>query len=338
MINRSRRYPRYCLPWWQASSRSKRTWVSEISKNHRKLSCNQKYKAQGQFPSILPFGSIAFPQASRWHGRLRFVLTNLAQRYVRTHQPNNVKTPHLSLNTVWVQLISGLSFLDGKRLWYPFITVRLTARQPFWGSESLLSSAVSQDFDAIVPVSCVQAWYYFTHQSDRWHLKALVNINVEFYFSLEVMVLHRLGLWCLRTPYIKVSSLTPVESSWVFRRTFIWQFPAVYTYTITNWGNVAFLGELVRYAMMLLSPILTCRPLHTEHCWSRSYSTCVSQMFALVGEFNRSLLVGAHHVYGTMVSPNALLFWTFFLIDFYYVIASLRRVSGDVSFLSLQLS
>ena len=113
---------------------------------------------------------------------------------MRTHQPNNVKTPHLSLNTVWVQLISGLSFLDGKRLWYPFITVRLTARQPFWGSESLFSSAVSQDFDAIVPVSCVQAWYYFTHQSDRWHLKALVNINVEFYFSLEVMVLHRLGL------------------------------------------------------------------------------------------------------------------------------------------------
>ena len=89
------------LPWWQASSRSKRTWVSEISqKPPKNYPCNQKYKAQGQFPSILPFGSIAFPQASRWHGRLRFVLTNLAQWYVRTHQPHNVKSPHLSQHSL----------------------------------------------------------------------------------------------------------------------------------------------------------------------------------------------------------------------------------------------
>ena len=39
-----------------------------------------------------------------------------------------------------------------------------------------------------------------------------------------------------------------------------WRLLAVYTYTITNWGNTAILGELVPYAMMLLSPILTCRP------------------------------------------------------------------------------
>ena len=41
---------------------------------------------------------------------------------------------------------------------------------------------------------------------------------------------------------------------------FSWRFPTVYMYTISNWGNVAFLGELVPYAMMLLSPILTCWP------------------------------------------------------------------------------
>ena len=276
--------------------------LTRTTENHH---ATENIKAWAQFPSILPFISIAFPQASsssRWYGR-GSVITNRAQQYVRTNQSNNIKTPDLSLNTVWAQLISGLSFLDGKYLWYPFITVLLTAWQPFWGSESLFPFAVSQSFDGIIPVSCVQAWYYFTHQNDRWHLKALVNINVEISFSLEVMVLHRLRLWCLLTPYIKGSSLIPVESSRLSRRMFSWRFPAVYTYTITNWGNVAFLGELVRYVMMLLFPLLTYRPLNTEHCWLRSYLTCVSQLVALVGELTRNLLVGTHHVYGAMVSP-----------------------------------
>ncbi|KIK04892.1 hypothetical protein K443DRAFT_394828 [Laccaria amethystina LaAM-08-1] len=60
-------------------------------------------------------------------------------------------------------------------------------------------------------VSCVQAWYYFTHQSDRWPLKVLVSC---------VML----------TDTIHMGLITHT----------------VYTYTITNWGNTAFLGELVR--------------------------------------------------------------------------------------------
>ncbi|KIK02622.1 hypothetical protein K443DRAFT_677467 [Laccaria amethystina LaAM-08-1] len=60
-------------------------------------------------------------------------------------------------------------------------------------------------------VSCIQAWYYFTHQSDRWPLKALVS---------GVML----------TDAIHQGLITHT----------------VYTYTITNWGNEAFLNEIVR--------------------------------------------------------------------------------------------
>jgi len=60
-------------------------------------------------------------------------------------------------------------------------------------------------------VSWVQAWYYFTHQSDRWPLKALVS---------GVML----------TDTIHQGLITHT----------------VYTYTITNWGNAASFGKLVR--------------------------------------------------------------------------------------------
>lgn len=60
-------------------------------------------------------------------------------------------------------------------------------------------------------VSCVQAWYYFTHQSDRWHLKALVAAVMLTDSVHQALITH-----------------------------------TVYTYTITNWGNVNFLGVLVR--------------------------------------------------------------------------------------------
>ncbi|EDQ99405.1 uncharacterized protein LACBIDRAFT_335046 [Laccaria bicolor S238N-H82] len=82
---------------------------------------------------------------------------------------------------------------------------------PFWGSESLFPFAVSQSSDGIVSVSCVQAWYYFTHQSDRWHLKALVGAVMLTDTIHQGLITH-----------------------------------TVYTYTITNWGNVSFLGELVQ--------------------------------------------------------------------------------------------
>lgn len=40
---------------------------------------------------------------------------------------------------------------------------------------SVISPPSIYYFTKITLVSCVQAWYYFTHQSDRWHLKLLVN-------------------------------------------------------------------------------------------------------------------------------------------------------------------
>ncbi|KIK02597.1 hypothetical protein K443DRAFT_513791 [Laccaria amethystina LaAM-08-1] len=82
---------------------------------------------------------------------------------------------------------------------------------PFWGSESVFPFAVSHSFDGIISVSCIQAWYYFTHQSDRWHLKALVGAVMLTDTIHQGLITH-----------------------------------TVYTYTITNWGNVAFLGELVQ--------------------------------------------------------------------------------------------
>ncbi|EDR06505.1 uncharacterized protein LACBIDRAFT_299960 [Laccaria bicolor S238N-H82] len=59
-------------------------------------------------------------------------------------------------------------------------------------------------------VSCVQAWYYFVHQSDRWPLKALVSCVMLTDTIHQGLIMH-----------------------------------SIYTYTITNWGNVAILGELV---------------------------------------------------------------------------------------------
>ncbi|EDR06499.1 uncharacterized protein LACBIDRAFT_299952 [Laccaria bicolor S238N-H82] len=80
---------------------------------------------------------------------------------------------------------------------------------PFWGSEFYF--AVCQKFDGIILVSCVQAWYYFTHQSDRWQLKFLVSCVMLTDTIHQGLITH-----------------------------------TVYTYTITNWGNATFLGELVR--------------------------------------------------------------------------------------------
>lgn len=59
-------------------------------------------------------------------------------------------------------------------------------------------------------VSCVQAVYYFTHQSDPWYLKLLVAAVMVFDTVHQALITH-----------------------------------TVYTYTITNWGNVDILGLLV---------------------------------------------------------------------------------------------
>ncbi|KIK02619.1 hypothetical protein K443DRAFT_677465 [Laccaria amethystina LaAM-08-1] len=60
-------------------------------------------------------------------------------------------------------------------------------------------------------VSCIQAWYYFTHQSDRWPLKTLVATVMVTDTIHQILISH-----------------------------------TVYTYIITNWGNQNFLGEVTR--------------------------------------------------------------------------------------------
>ncbi|RXW17156.1 hypothetical protein EST38_g8698 [Candolleomyces aberdarensis] len=59
-------------------------------------------------------------------------------------------------------------------------------------------------------VSCVQAWYYFTHQSDRWPIKSLVAAVMFFDTVHQALITH-----------------------------------TVYSYTITNWGNPIILDELI---------------------------------------------------------------------------------------------
>jgi len=59
-------------------------------------------------------------------------------------------------------------------------------------------------------VSCVQAWYYYTHQTDTWGLKALVGAVMCFDTIHQILISH-----------------------------------TVYTYVITNYNNPAQLGSLV---------------------------------------------------------------------------------------------
>ncbi|KAF8800906.1 hypothetical protein BYT27DRAFT_7116379, partial [Phlegmacium glaucopus] len=62
----------------------------------------------------------------------------------------------------------------------------------------------------LAPVSCVQAWYYFTHQTDTWPIKLLVSAVMFFDTIHQVLITH-----------------------------------TVYTYTVTNWGTPAELQKLV---------------------------------------------------------------------------------------------
>ncbi|GLB41510.1 hypothetical protein LshimejAT787_1001100 [Lyophyllum shimeji] len=59
-------------------------------------------------------------------------------------------------------------------------------------------------------VSCVQAWYYYTHQKDTWPIKILVGAVMTFDTIHQILISH-----------------------------------TVYTYVITNYDNPAHLGNLV---------------------------------------------------------------------------------------------
>jgi hypothetical protein len=59
-------------------------------------------------------------------------------------------------------------------------------------------------------VSCLQAWYYFTHQNDGWSTKALVSAVMTFDTIHQALISH-----------------------------------ALYTYLVTNFGNVASLENIV---------------------------------------------------------------------------------------------
>ncbi|KAJ2926471.1 hypothetical protein H1R20_g10627, partial [Candolleomyces eurysporus] len=76
-------------------------------------------------------------------------------------------------------------------------------------------------------VSCVQAWYYFTHQSDRWPIKSLVAAVMFFDTVHQALITH-----------------------------------TVYSYTVTNWGNPIILDDLIWYASSLvLTPSVLCAKL-----------------------------------------------------------------------------
>ncbi|KAF8999303.1 hypothetical protein BDQ17DRAFT_756729 [Cyathus striatus] len=59
-------------------------------------------------------------------------------------------------------------------------------------------------------VSCVQAWYYYTHQRDSWPIKALVGAVMAFDTIHQALITH-----------------------------------TVYTYLVSNWGDTAFIQRLV---------------------------------------------------------------------------------------------
>ncbi|KAF8638756.1 hypothetical protein AX17_001972 [Amanita inopinata Kibby_2008] len=63
---------------------------------------------------------------------------------------------------------------------------------------------------ALHGVSCIQAWYYFTHQNDTWPIKTLVSAVMLFDTIHQILISH-----------------------------------TVYTYLITNFGNTSQLQNLV---------------------------------------------------------------------------------------------
>ena len=93
--------------------------IEDRTKSHKSTEQHKNIKGRAQLRSILPFISIKFPQAStssHWYGRRHSIIANRAEWYVRANQSNNINRPDLCYNTVWAQLISGLSFLDGRWL------------------------------------------------------------------------------------------------------------------------------------------------------------------------------------------------------------------------------
>ena len=74
-------------------------------------------------------------------------------------------------------------------------------------------------FTYFFPVSCVQAWYYFTHQRDTWPIKLLVRYTVFFRTCDHLdwpIIYHRLAPSCSLIQSTKLWSRTPV---WIYPST-----------------------------------------------------------------------------------------------------------------------
>jgi hypothetical protein len=105
----------------------------------------------------------------------------------------------------------------------------------------------SHPFNPAAPVSCLQAWYYFTHHSDPWPIRLLVRLTCCQTLYRILIPFHRSAPSCYLTQRTKYSSRTLVSLCHLPQIPLIMGV-AVYIYTISNWGNPEVLGRLVWYA------------------------------------------------------------------------------------------
>ncbi|KAF8075270.1 hypothetical protein FPV67DRAFT_1665992 [Lyophyllum atratum] len=131
-------------------------------------------------------------------------------------------------------------------------------------------------------VSCVQAWYYYTHQKDTWPTKALVSGAEHLYAIVTEFHLKVGAVMTFDTIHQILISHT------------------VYTYVITNYDNPAHLGTLVwsllvevlfnGFTAVLVQGFLTMRVwrLSNRNIWFTSAVTIL-----VVGEFGCVVAFGA---------------------------------------------
>ena len=94
-------------------------------------------------------------------------------------------------------------------------------------------------------VSCVQTFYYFMNQNDTWHIKFPVSRSILVCISHDFELC--LGHCCYHPRYSPSSFDHPHGYVHLFDPKFMGNIDilAVYTYTITDWGNPAQLQVLV---------------------------------------------------------------------------------------------
>ncbi|KAJ3810351.1 hypothetical protein EV368DRAFT_80685 [Lentinula lateritia] len=89
--------------------------------------------------------------------------------------------------------------------------------------------------DLLLLAACIQTWYYYIHQKDRWPLRFLVRLAYEFFVSPFMRVLQVAAVMIVDTLHQALIAHT------------------VYTYLITNFGNAP---ELLNTVWSLLAEVL----------------------------------------------------------------------------------